>query len=122
MKLAKVSEDKLFGSFDYWQVDREYSMPIAMYLVHGFDPGGFFYHVLANDFIGAMSRSHPMNDVEALKRLVNWMVNCMPRQAYGGHNKVGKWIDMRSQDRRVILEQYNLILTSEQEMWETLTA
>lgn len=122
MKLAKVSEDRLFSSFDYWQVDREYAMPIASYLVHGFDPGSFFYYVLANDFLGAITRSHPMNSIEALKRLANWIENCMPPQSFGSYNKVDKWVDMPASERRTILEKYNLIFDPMEETWRTLLA
>ncbi len=121
MKLAKVSEDLLFSSFDYWQVDKEYAMPMASYLVHGFDPGAFFYSVLANDFLGAMARSHPMNTVEALKRLANWIESSMPRQAFGNYTKVDKWIGMSSEERRTILEKCGLIFDPKEEMWRTLT-
>lgn len=121
MKLAKVSEDLLFSSFDYWQVDREYAMPMASYLVHGFDPGSFFYSVLANDFLGAMVRSHPMNTVEALKRLANWIESSMPKQAFGSYDKVDRWLEMPTAERRAILEKRGLIFDSKEEMWRTLT-
>ena len=122
MKLAKVSEDLLLSSFDDWQVDGEYAMPIASYLVHGFHPGSFFYHVLANNFLGAIARSHPMNTIDALKRLVNWIENCMPKQAFGSYDKVDKWLEIPSEGRRVILEKHGLIFEPKEEMWRTLNA
>ena len=54
MQLAPISEEKLRGTFNVWDVDDDYSRPMYDYLVHGFSPGSFFTSVLANDFMGAV--------------------------------------------------------------------
>lgn len=122
MKLAKVSEDLLNSTFDHWQVATDFKTPMYNYIVFGLEPGSFFYYVLANDFLGAITRSHPMNSIEALQRLVNWIENFMPRQAFGSYHKVDKWLEMSSEERRAILEKHGLIYDSQQEMWRTLHA
>lgn len=122
MKLAKVSEKRLFNSFEEWQIDVDYYMPIAMYLVHGFDPGSFFSAVLANDFNRAIGASHPSNGMLTLKALVGWIVNVMPREAYGSHQTVQAWLSKSSAERRTILEKCGLIFSEQEETWKTITA
>ena len=121
MKLAKVSHDRLFSTFNHWQVSPDFTGPIYHYLVYGFYPGSFFHSVLANDFIGAMRRSHPNNTLSALATLTGWMDNCMPEEAYGGYKKVELWTEIPESNRRAILERCNLIFDSREEVWRTLT-
>jgi hypothetical protein len=85
------------------------------YLVYGFEPGGFFKGWYANDAT-AILRSHPGNTVEALKDLTKWMVNSMPHEAWGSHEKVGNWIRLVTSERRKILEEYNLVFTEQEEI------
>jgi hypothetical protein len=120
MKLANVSKDKLEKSLKHWEIDKDYADPMINYLVHGFSPGSFFTSVLANDFVDAIGRSHPGNSVPALKNLVGWIVNDMPREAWGSYDVVADWLSMQDVERREILEDAGLIFTERQETWETL--
>lgn len=120
MKLANVSKYKLEKSFKLWEVDKEYTDPMINYLVHGFNPGSFFTSVLANDFVGAVSRSHPGNTIPALKNLVGWIVNYMPKQAWGSYDAVEEWTSIEDSERREALEDADLIFTESQETWQTL--
>jgi len=122
MKLTKVSINLLIRTFQYWHVDEEYREPIYNYLVHGFNPGSFFHNVFANDFIGAMVQCHTKNSVDSLRMLVGWIGDYMPREAYGSHEQVYRWVEMPEAQRRMYLEKANLIYDHSQEMWETLKA
>ena len=120
MKLSKFSIHKLQKTFDVWQVDYEYSLPVTNYLVHGLEPGSFFTSVLANDFAGAMTYSHQLNTISGLKKLTLWLKDQAPPVAWGSYRKVSAWTMLPEDDRRLILENRGLILTAEQETWETL--
>lgn len=85
------------------------------YLVDGFEPGGFFSGWYANDAT-AIIRCHPSNTVESLKDLTKWMLNCMPKEAWGSHENVREWLRMSDGKRRTILEQWDLIYTEEDEI------
>jgi hypothetical protein len=93
---------------------------MANYLIYGYEPGGFFTSVLANDFFAAIQRSHPSNTVEALKCLVGWIDDCMPPEAYSSYDRVSEWSRLHKDSRRVILEQYGLIYTEQEEIMLTL--
>lgn len=117
MNLTNLSKYKLYKSLAEYQVDKDYADPIYNYLVHGYSPGSFFTSVLANDFIDAISRSHPANTIPALKNLVCWIVNELPEGVtHGSYETVQNWLDMSSEDRRVVLEQRRLIYTEQDEI------
>jgi len=120
MKLSKFSIHKLQKTFDVWQVDDEYSLPVTNYLVHGLNPGSFFTSVLANDFAGAMTHSHPLNTISGLKNLALWLKDQAPLVAWGSYRKVSVWTKLPEDYRRLILENRGLILTAQQEIWEAL--
>ena len=122
MKIARVSLNLLTKSFDCWHVEGKYRDPIYRYLVHGFNPGSFFHNVFANDFIGAMAHCHAGNSADSLRNLVGWIFDYMPKEAYGSHEKVYRWMEMPEAQRRMYLEKANLIYDHSQEMWETLKA
>lgn len=115
MKLTKHSANRLMTSLQYWRVPRDFSEPMFNYLVHGFEPGSFFKGWYAND-ASSIIHSHPGNSVEALKDLMKWMLNCMPGEAWGSHEKVNAWLKMDSAERRAILERYNLVYTEADEI------
>jgi hypothetical protein len=117
MNLSAPSSDRLMNSFEYWKVSLEYSMNIYNYLVHGYSPGSFYTAVLANDFTTAMVCSHPGNTEPSLKNLAAWMVNAMPKSAWGSYNQVTAWCDTPEERRREILERHHLIYTPKEEMW-----
>jgi hypothetical protein len=120
MQLSEYSKNRLKATFSKWEVDRDYSEPMFSYLVYGFEPGSFFTAVLANDFTGAISHSHPSNTIPALKRLVGWMNDCMPSDAYGSYTAVEEWCKMDEEDRRHSLVQHQLIYAPKEEIWKIL--
>jgi len=120
MNLTYHSRNKLMQTFKHWEVSRDFADPFYNYLVFGWTPGSCFTSVLANDFVGAMQRSHPSNTVNAFKSLVGWMCDTMPEEAYGSYEKVAKWTELNPDRRRIILEQTGLIFTSKEEVIKIL--
>ena len=117
MKLANLSKYKLYNSMTQYEIAKDYADPIYNYLVHGYSPGSFFTSALANDFMGAVSRSHPGNTIPALKNLVTWIVNQLPEGVtHGSYGTVAQWLEKSSVERRVVLEQYRLIYTEHDEV------
>ena len=116
MKFTKYNRNRLLNTFKEWHVDREFAEPMYNYLVHGYSPGGCFTSVLANDFAGAIQRSHPANTVNAFKALAGWMQNYVPHCAKGSYSNVDGWCYMDSDKRRKILEDLGLIYTEEEEV------
>ena len=117
MKLANLSKYKLYNNMAQYEVAKDYADPIYGYLVHGFEPGSFFTSVLANDFSNAISHSHPSNTIPALKNLVIWMGNELPKGVtHGSYETVAKWLEKSSEERRVVLEQHRLIYTEHDEV------
>lgn len=100
-----------------YQVDKDYADPIYNYLVHGYNPGSFFTSILANEFMDAISRSHPSNTISSLKNLVCWIINELPHGVtHGSYEVVDAWLKMSSEERRVVLEQRHLIYTEHDEV------
>ena len=120
MKLSEHSRNRLLHSFSLWDVPQEYSQHVYDYLVNGFDPGGFYTAVLANDFMSAVIRSHPGNQIDTLKSLAGWISNTMPTAAWGSYDRVRTWLNLSVEYRRVVLEQADLIYTTRDEMWLVL--
>jgi len=116
MNITVYSRNRLYETFSKWDVPKDYADPIANYLVYGYQPGGFFTSVLANDFHGAIARSHPSNTIEALKMLSGWIGECMPREAHGGYDVVSNWCYLPPKARRQILENRELIYTEQEEV------
>jgi hypothetical protein len=120
MNITVYSRNRLYETFSKWDVPRDFADPMANYLVYGYNPGSFFTSVLANDFHGAVARSHPSNTIEALKMLSGWIGECMPREAHGGYDVVSNWCYMPPNARRQLLEDYGLIYTEQEEIMLTL--
>lgn len=116
MKLGAYSKNRVMGTFAHWDVPQDFADPMYNYLVHGYNPGSCFTSVLANDFAGAIARSHPANTIEAFKALAGWMRDTVPADAYGTYKAVNDWCYLKDNERRVILENENLIYTKEEEM------
>lgn len=116
MKLGAYSKNRVMGTFAHWNVPKDFADPMYNYLVHGYNPGSCFTSVLANDFAGAIARSHPANTVESFKALAGWMRDTVPADAYGTYKAVNDWCYLKDNERRVILENENLIYTKEEEM------
>ncbi len=120
MNLSKYSKNKLLQTFKHWDVPKDFAEPFYNYLVYGWTPGSCFTSVLANDFVSAISRSHPSNTVNAFKSLVGWMSDTMPQESYGSYENVAKWTELNPEQRRIILEQTGLIFTSKEEVVKIL--
>lgn len=105
------------GSLAQYEVPREYADNVYNYLVYGFEPGSFYTSVFANDFMGAMTHSHPGNSILGLKYLSIWVGNHLPKKvAWGSYECVERWLKMREHNRRSVLENLNLIYTEQQEI------
>jgi len=120
MNLSKYSKNKLLQTFKYWDVPKDFAEPFYNYLVYGWTPGSCFTSVLANDFAGAISHSHPGNTINAFKTLVGWMRDTMPEEAYGSYEKVKAWTVINPEQRRIILEHTGLVFTSKEEIVKIL--
>jgi hypothetical protein len=121
MNLAKVSIDRLHDTFSHWKVDEHYFDPMYNYLVYGLDTGRFLRSVLANDCMSVFNTIHPNLTIQSLKRLCNWIANCLPTQAYGSYHNVDQWINLSEEKRRELLEIYALIYDTKQEIWKILS-
>lgn len=117
MNLSEHSKSKLKQTMSVWKVDADYADPMFNYLVYGYSPGSFFTSVLANDFFDAVARSHPANTIPALKKLVGWIRDAMPSEAFGSYEAVDRWTKLSEAERRTVLEKRNLIFTPKQETW-----
>ena len=120
MKLTPYSRRIIYQAFQDWNVPKDFADPMYAYLVHGFNPGSCFTAVLANDFLGAISRSHPSNTIPAFKALAGWIRDTVPEQARGSYEAVEFWMSTDTEFRRDVLEKARLILPADQEMWQTL--
>jgi len=120
MELSKYSRNRILETFQRWEVPREFGDPLYNYLVHGFEPGGCFTSVLANDFYMAMQRSHPGNTVTAFKALSGWIRDTVPQQARGSYDAVGKWCNMSDDLRRAVLQDCGLVFVAQEETWMAL--
>jgi Txe/YoeB family toxin of Txe-Axe toxin-antitoxin module len=116
MKLSEHSQARICQTFKHWSVDSDFSDPIYNYLVFGFSPGSCFTSVLANDFFRAVQRSHPANTITAFKNLSGWILDTMPKQAFGTYAAVEQWLELTAEERRKVLEEHRLIYTQEEEM------
>jgi hypothetical protein len=116
MNITVYSRNRLYETFTKWDVPRDFADPMANYLVYGYEPGGFFTALLANDFFAAIQSSHPASTVEELKCLVGWINDCMPPEAYSSYHRVGEWLHLREDRRRAVLEKYELIYTEQEEI------
>lgn len=120
MQLTKYSRNKILETLQSWHVPKDFAEPMYNYLVYGYSPGSCFTSVLANDFSGAIMRSHPANTVQAFKALAGWINDCVPSMARGSYQSVDNWINLTTQERRSILEKQGLVLPTEEETWLVL--
>ena len=120
MMITVHSRNRLYKTFDRWEVPRDFADPMANYLVYGYEPGSCFTAILANDFVSAIRSCHPVNSVESLKALAGWIHSDMPPQAYGNYESVKAWLALNTEERRAILERNRLIYTAQEETWMAL--
>jgi len=116
MKLSEHSRNRLMETFKTWDVPKDFADPFYNYLVHGYLPGSCFTSVLANDFIGAIGRSHPNNTVNAFKSIAGWLGDSAPAESYGSYEAVTEWTNLDTMQRRAILEREHLVFTQEDEI------
>ena len=102
MMITIHSRNRLYATFNEWEVPRDFADPMANYLIYGYEPGSCFTAVLANDFIGAIRSSHPGNTVTAFKALAGWLYSHVPPEAYGSYDKVRAWLDLGPEERDYI--------------------
>ena len=115
MKLSQYSRNIIMKTFKLWDVPKDFADPMYNYLVHGYNPGSCFTSVLANDFAGAIARSHPGNTIEAFKALAGWMRDTMPREACGSYKAVDDWCYLTENARRAVLEKHELVYSEKDE-------
>ena len=120
MNLTKYSRNQILRTFQTWGVPKDFADPMYNYLVYGYKPGSCFTSVLANDFYGAIRRSHPSNTIEAFKALAGWIDDCVPSMARGSYEVVEAWTNLSDNQRRAVLEAKGLIFTLEEESWMIL--
>jgi len=116
MKLTAYSKNRITKTAKQWWVDRDYFQLLYNYLVYGYEPGSFWTAVLENDWFGAIARSHPGNNVEALKNASKWITGVWPAEIYGDHSSVQQWLQRTALERRTVLEQAKLIYTEQEEV------
>lgn len=119
-QVSKLNRDRVMLTASRWTVAREYFDPLYNYLVHGYEPGSFWTSVLANDFMGAIQRSHPANDIPALKHAVGWIRDTFPQGSYGDYQSVRYWVNMEPHLRRQHLEHHRILLTEQEEIMALL--
>ena len=117
MNLSAHSRNRIMKTFSKWHVPKDFADPMYNYLVYGWAPGSCFSSVLANDFAGAISRSHPGNTIEAFKALVGWIDSTVPEEAWGSYNAIATWTNLSIMERRAILERKLLIYTAKEELF-----
>lgn len=120
MIVTQYSRVNILQTMEQWHVPKDYADPIYNYLVYGWEPGGFFTAVLANDWMGAIRRSHPGNTVDALQYISGWIVEYMPKQCWGSYKKFDDWVNADDDYRREVLEKAGLIFNSKDETWMAL--
>lgn len=114
------SEALLRRTFETWRVQDEYADTMYHYLTLGYNPGGFFTAVLANDCLSAFQRSHPANKMQDLKNLAGWIRDHVPEPARGSYEAVNAWCDLTQDERYAILEENGLKHSPQHETWRTL--
>lgn len=117
MEIGKYSRNRLLKTFQEYHVPQEIAQSVYDYLVNGFHPGGFYSAVMANDFVGAMMRSHPLNDIPSLKHLSTWMGNNLQHGiAWGSRQAVENWLSLTDDERKTHLANWGLVYTQEDEV------
>lgn len=104
MNLSKYSKLKFFGELNHWHLDADTMQQLYNYLVHGFSPGSFHEALFSNDAAGALSRSHPGNNLLNLINLARFLRSTVLwGRAFGSYEVVGEWLRMSDEQRRAIL-------------------
>lgn len=115
MKLSQYSRNIIMKTFQQWDVPKDFADPMYNYLVFGYSPGSCFTAVLANDFLKAVSCSHPSNTINSFKSLAGWLRDHMPHEAYGSYKAVDDWCYLTEDARRAVLEKHELVYSEKDE-------
>lgn len=113
--IGPYSRKHIYATFEQWRVPTEYAVSLYNYLTMGLMPGGFFTSVLANDWNGAIVRSHPSNTIEALKAATGWICDHVPSQARGSYEAVEAWSQLSNEARSQALREQGLLLNDKDE-------
>lgn len=119
--IGPYSKQRLTKTFLEYDVQQYYANPIFNYLIHGLPPGNFFAALIANDAHQAIQSSHPSNQIQDLKNLINWMHNYLPPESRGSWEAVNNWQKLDSRTRKQILEECDLIYTDREEAFKALS-
>jgi hypothetical protein len=119
----KKVEDAFYKSFNPrtgWPVPTEWQNELYNYVILGLAPGGFHAAVFSNDMMTAASRSHPLNEWNAILSMCKWIMNTAPPQCWGSDEKVEAWLRLSKEQRTKICEEQGLLYTEEQIVWNIL--
>jgi hypothetical protein len=99
-----------------WENDIEPNIQTAIenYLIYGWNPGSFTTALLANDLYRAAGSAHPAV-LPALKSIVTWVVNVVPRESFGSYQAIDDWMNDKDNRRTIFTKQ-----VSERIMWRKL--
>jgi hypothetical protein len=116
-KDLKVS-DYGYSNNPCWEDDIEPNIQTAIenYLIYGWEPGSFTTALLANNLYRAAGSAHPAV-LPALKDIVTWVVNVIPRESYGSEEAVRDWMQDVDGRRTIFAEQ-----VEKKMMWRMLNA
>lgn len=77
-----------FSGYNFYDFTQ---MSIQNYYYKKLNPGGFVYHMLCNDFVGAATRADRLNQL-LLYDYASWLSNRMPPAAWGSKEIVDAWL------------------------------
>jgi hypothetical protein len=121
MEISKYSKARIMQGAVDWEVPKAYFDPIYNYMIHGYEPGSFFSAVLANDFFLAIQKSHPANNIPALKNLTGWILStCGYGIFWGSKEVVQSWLKLTEEERREKLELLSLVIPEKDEIVKIL--
>ena len=63
---------------------------LELYLIHGYNPGGFLSSVLAGDFFRAVSSADTANR-QMLWIIGNWVITEAPHDSWGSYEAIDNW-------------------------------
>ncbi len=89
----KEKSDNFFYEYGKYRIPDYMVGGIKKYLRYGIKPGSFLYAVLSNNFVNAVAYADKDN-IDNLPAYAYWMMNILPREAWGSEEKVEKWIRM----------------------------
>lgn len=89
--IAKQHYERLAGDLSKYRVPGHMHSGYLMYLMLGYEAGGFLMAVLEDSLSGALGRADAINK-RALPEHGMFMYNCMPIGSHGDPKSVREWI------------------------------